>query len=110
MRRLQKSGFATVEARDGSEAIHIYSERAGEITAVTLDLAMPNTNGRETLAMLSEFAPNLPILIVSSTELDEPIGRRPGTRGVGFVQKPFTPEELVAALRRVIDEERGGPS
>ncbi len=101
---LERAGFTTIEARDGSEAIHIFGERARDITAVTLDLAMPTTNGRETLAMLSSFAPNLPIVVATAYPADDLLGRTPGQRGVGFLQKPFSAAEMIQELRRVITE------
>ncbi len=105
VRLLKGAGFAALEARDGSEAVHIFGQNAAAITAVTLDIAMPTTNGRETLAMLSEFAPGLPIIIATAFPLpDDLIGRQPGDPGVGYLQKPFTAVELNTELRRVIDE------
>jgi CheY-like chemotaxis protein len=104
VRVLKRAGYLTLEARDGSEAIHLFAERFGQISAVTLDLEMPKTNGRETLAMLSEFDPNLPIVIATAYAPDHLLGRQPGSRGMGFVQKPFTAEELTREIRRVIAE------
>ena len=105
VRLLERAGFETLEARDGSEAIHVFAEHSKVITAVTLDLEMPTTNGRDTLAMLSEYAPGLPIIVATAYSMpDDFIGRQPGERGVGYLQKPFSPKELTAELRRVIDE------
>jgi CheY-like chemotaxis protein len=102
---LNRAGFETLEAGDGSEAIHIFAEHSGTITAVTLDLAMPTTNGLETLRMLSAYAPNLPIVIATAYLPPEVLeGRKPGSRGVGFLQKPFSGDELTKELRRVIAE------
>ena len=104
VRLLKGAGFDTLEARDGSEAIHLFAEHSKSITAVTLDLEMPTTNGRETFAMLSEYAANLPIIIATAYPMpDDLIGRRPGAPGIGYLQKPFTAVELTAELRRVID-------
>jgi len=94
-----------MRAEGSSEAIHIFAERSGSITAVTLDLEMPTTSGRDTLAMLSAYAPDLPIIIATAyPKPDDLIGRQLGERGVGYLQKPFTVIELTAELRRVIDE------
>ena len=101
---LEGAGFRTLEANNGSEAIHLFAERFRELTAATLDLDMPTTNGRETLAMLSAYAPTLPIVVVTGWPIDDLVGRTPGTRGVGYVQKPFTPDQLMAELRRMIAE------
>lgn len=103
VRTLMRAGFKTLEASNGSDAVHLFAAHATVISAVTLDWAMPTTNGRETLAMLSEFAPSLPIIVVTAfPQPDNVIGRSPGSRGVGYVQKPFTSDELTGEIRRVI--------
>ncbi|HVZ49372.1 MAG TPA: response regulator [Gemmatimonadaceae bacterium] len=108
-RMLKVEGFDVLEARDGSEAVHLYAAHAARIVAATLDLMMPTTNGRETLAMLSEFAPRLPIVVSTALPLpDNLIGRVPGSRGVGYLQKPYTAKQLSDELRRVIAEESAG--
>ena len=101
---LHRAGFETLEAGDGSEAIHVFAEHSREITAVTLDLAMPTTNGLETLRMLSAYAPKLPIVIATAYAPPDDLTRKPGSRGVGFLQKPFMGDELTRELRRVIAE------
>jgi len=108
-RMLHSEGFDVVEAEDGSEAVHRYAEHSARIVAATLDLMMPTTDGRETLAMISSFAPNLPVVL--STAMPRPddlIGRTPGSRGVGYLQKPYSAAELGAEVRRVIAEEQPG--
>ena len=110
VRLLRRAGFETLEARDGSEAIHIFADRAREITAVTLDLAMPTTNGLETLTMLSAYAPKLPIVIATAYGPPDIVERKPHKPGLGFVQKPFPAEALTRELRRVIDEIKGASS
>ncbi|MFI5310143.1 MAG: response regulator [Gemmatimonadales bacterium] len=105
---LEREGFHTLQARDGSEAIHIFAEHAGEIAAVTLDLTMPTTNGHEALKMLSEYDPRLPIVVATALPLPNNLmGRVPGTRGVGYIQKPFSSSALAQELRRVIAEMQG---
>jgi two-component system cell cycle sensor histidine kinase/response regulator CckA len=102
---VQLQGFDVLQARDGSEAVHIFSQHSQKIVAVTLDLMMPTTDGRETLAMLSAYEPNFGIIVSSALpQPDNLLGRLPGQRGVAYLQKPYTPEELSLELRRVIAE------
>jgi two-component system cell cycle sensor histidine kinase/response regulator CckA len=104
VRQLRSAGFKTIEARDGSEAVKQYAEHRGEITAVLLDLVMPNTSGGETLAMLRYYDPALPVVVTSGySELDA-LSLRETERGVGFLGKPFTAAALTTELRRVISE------
>jgi CheY-like chemotaxis protein len=104
VRQLQNAGYETIEARDGSEAIKRYAERREQITAVLLDLVMPNTSGGETLTILRYYSPELPVVVTSGySELDA-LTLRDTERGVGFLRKPFTAGELTTELRRVISE------
>ena len=104
VRQLENDGYSTIEARDGSEAIKIFAERREEITAVLLDLVMPNTSGGETLAILRYYAPSLPVVVCSGySELDARFLKET-ERGVGFLGKPFTAVELGDEMRRVISE------
>jgi two-component system cell cycle sensor histidine kinase/response regulator CckA len=104
VRQLQSAGFSTIEARDGSEAIKRFAERREEITAVLLDLVMPNTSGGETLAMLRYYDSTLPIVVTSGYSEIDAMRLRETERGVGFLGKPFTATELTNELRRVISE------
>jgi DNA-binding NtrC family response regulator len=104
VRQLKDAGYETIEARDGSEAVKRFAERREEITAVLLDLVMPNTSGGETLQILRYYEPTLPIVVTSGySELDA-ASLRETERGVGFLGKPFTASELTTELRRVISE------
>jgi DNA-binding NtrC family response regulator len=104
VRQLKDAGYETIEARDGSEAVMRFAERREEITAVLLDLVMPNTSGGETLQILRYYEPTLPIVVTSGySELDA-ASLRETERGVGFLGKPFTATELTTELRRVIRE------
>ena len=102
VRQLKGAGFNTIEARDGSEAIHIIAERHQHISAVLLDHVMPNTCGSEVLAMLRSFAPALPVVITSGYSRSAVLSLAEAERGVGFLGKPFTAVELAAELRRVL--------
>ena len=104
VRQLHDAGFNTLEARDGSEAIHVFAEHGAEITAVLLDLVMPTTSGSDALTMLRYYAPALPVVVTSGySELDARSVRET-ERGVGFLKKPFTASQLTTELRRVIGE------
>ena len=102
VRQLRGAGFGTIEARDGSEAIRIFSERYQQISAVLLDLVMPNTCGSEVLAMLRAYAPAVPVVITSGYSRDAVQSLAGAERGVGFLGKPFTGVELAAELRRAL--------
>jgi DNA-binding NtrC family response regulator len=102
VRQLNRAGYNTMEASDGTEAIHLFAERGRDISAVLLDLVMPNTSGSDTLAMLRYYSPSLPVVITSGYSAPEAMSIRASERDVGFLEKPFSSDELTAELRRVL--------
>jgi two-component system cell cycle sensor histidine kinase/response regulator CckA len=110
VRQLHDAGFRTLEACDGSEAIHIFAEHGEEISAVLLDLVMPTTSGSDALTMLRYYAPTLPVVVTSGYSEIDACSVRQTERGVGFLGKPFTASQLTTELRRVIGERLPNPA
>jgi len=104
VRQLNGAGFNALEARDGPEAIKIFSERGKQISAVLLDVVMPNTSGRDVLTILRSYAPSLPVVVTSGYSRDSAVSLTEAERGIGFLGKPFSSVELATELRRVIAE------
>jgi CheY-like chemotaxis protein len=83
---LRSHGHRVVEAVDGRAAL---AARVRPDLLVT-DLEMPNLGGRELAAALRQRRPDLPVLFISGGTA--PPELRP------LLTKPFSPEELLAAL------------
>ena len=78
-------------------------EHDGAVTAVLLDLSMPRMGGSETVQLLRERSPELPVVLMSGyTEQEVPAKMLDGAGGaVGFLQKPFLSEDLSSVLRHL---------
>ncbi len=88
-------------ARNGLEAITLAKQHRPDV--VTMDLTMPEMDGVETIRQLITLSPPPNILVVSalndkSTAI---MALRLGARG--FINKPFTDQELSAALLDVAE-------
>ena len=104
VRQLHAAGYATIEARDGADALRKYAEHRDTIVAVLLDLVMPNTSGGETLAILRYYSPTLPVVVTSGYSEDDALPLTGSERGVHFLRKPFTAVQLTTELRRAVGE------
>ena len=95
---LRGMGYSVFEADSGARACGLLRQHYGEIDLVLLDFAMPDMNGQQTFQELKKIQPELPILLLTAYAETE-FGRRfqPGDLA-GFVIKPFTGEELAAAI------------
>jgi CheY-like chemotaxis protein len=96
-RILRRSGYATVLATNGEEALA--EMRAGRFEAVLLDLMMPVMLGFEVLRDLdgNHAAGRPPVIVISATtEADLQTIASPAVRAV--LRKPFDVEVLIATV------------
>jgi PAS domain S-box-containing protein len=99
---LQRYGYKVLLAEDGQDALDVYRRRKGEIDLVILDLTMPRLSGRDTLRQLLEMDPRVRMLFSSGYSAEQVTG--PERDGVlGFVNKPYRPQELARQVRAVRD-------
>jgi PAS domain S-box-containing protein len=99
-RALEAYGYEVLEAADGGEALRLMDEEGGAKVALVLaDLVMPGMGGRELGTRLKESHPEVPVLFMSAHTGDELARRRLLSPGIWFLQKPFTPDELVAQVQ-----------
>lgn len=90
-----------VQASNGVEALTLAARHRPEL--VTMDLTMPEMDGVECITKLLKMLPKTNILVVSAlTDKATAIAAlRQGARG--FVNKPFTDDELRLALLELMD-------
>ncbi|MDO5686256.1 MAG: response regulator [Neisseria sp.] len=83
-------------AADGCEALELFRQHRPD--AITMDITMPEMDGLECIQQIAAIDPNVRILVISALS-DKKTGIRALKLGArGFICKPFTDEDLVAAL------------
>lgn len=100
---LKDEGFRTLGAADGLEALDLYGRYGHQIALVLLDLTMPGLNGLETLRRLRELAPGVEVIVTSGYNTlgdGESVG---DGRPVSFLRKPYRPQQLVDAVREILE-------
>ncbi|MGB4627675.1 MAG: response regulator transcription factor, partial [Erysipelotrichaceae bacterium] len=93
-------GYDVLEASDGLEAIEIIKENI--VDCVILDVMMPHLDGFSTCKHIKEHS-NIPIIMLSArvAEDDKLYGFELGIDD--YVSKPFSPKELMARIKVVIE-------
>ena len=90
----------TGEADRGETAIEM--AKAGHLDLVILDLSLPGRGGIEALKELRRRWPRLPVLVLSMYPEDQ-YGLRALRAGAsGYVMKERSPEEMIAAVRKIV--------
>ncbi len=95
---LSNAGFAVREAASGPVAMRAFGRAGTTIDLVVLDYAMPLITGAEVFDAMRTLCPEVRAVMVSGyapSDAAQDMMRR-GLKG--FVQKPFEPDELVAAV------------
>ncbi|HEU5048944.1 MAG TPA: response regulator [Gemmatimonadales bacterium] len=107
-RALRESGYRTVEARQGAEALRILAERGESIDLVVTDVVMPEMGGKELQERMAALQLRHPILFMSAYTGEEVRDKGLLSGGEAYLQKPYTPAELTAEVRRLLDATAAG--
>jgi len=100
---LVKYGYTVLAASKPSEAITLAKEYDGEINLLITDVVMPEMNGRELAIKLSVLHPQLNCLFMSGYTANVIAHHGVLDKGVKFIPKPFSAQELATKVREALD-------
>jgi CheY-like chemotaxis protein len=100
---LRRHGYQVLEAGNGGEAIAVADGYPGKIHVLLTDLIMPEMNGADLATRLTERRPATRVLYISGYTDQAVMGGGLIDPATNFLQKPFTSDCLVSALRQVLD-------
>jgi len=98
---LDRKGCRVTEALSVAAALQNLEKDAG-YDLMIVDLMMPQTGGIELLKILKETRPKMPILIITGFASIASAIETTKLGAVGYLPKPFTPEELAQAVESVL--------
>jgi two-component system cell cycle sensor histidine kinase/response regulator CckA len=102
VRMLRQAGYDTMQAVDGREAWAQLYRGPVRIDAVLADVVMPNMTGTELVALVLANRPELPIALTSGFSAEALRARGLEEPPVPLLTKPFTQDQLVALLERLL--------
>ncbi len=94
---LQGRGYCVLQASDGKEAVELYAREKDRIDLVLLDLTMPVLSGREAFRQLLDLNPRVKVIFASGYAAEQ-LSDLEKEHMVGFVKKPYRPNELILAV------------
>ncbi|GIW72896.1 MAG: DNA-binding response regulator [Planctomycetota bacterium] len=91
------------EAGDGPETVRAVVERNPDV--VLLDLTMPGSSGAQLVRRVRAQAPGVKVVVLTVHETEEFVSEALRAGAAGYVLKEGSSEELLAALRAVMQDE-----
>jgi YesN/AraC family two-component response regulator len=99
MMALERDIEIVAVARDGQEAVELSQKHKPDL--VLMDINMPRMDGLTAIRAVSQVSPSTVCMIVSSADENETIRKAMQVGVREYLIKPFGPDELLGAIRRV---------
>jgi two-component system cell cycle sensor histidine kinase/response regulator CckA len=103
---LRTEGYTVLEAADGPAAEALAGKHGVPVDLLVTDFVMPGIDGHQLAERLRSRFPAMRVLLVSGHIDEEPVQKgvmeEAFKKGAAFLQKPFTPDELLRKVRAVL--------
>jgi PAS domain S-box-containing protein len=99
---LEDNGYHVLTAKDGVEALAVYTTHGESIDLVITDLVMPRMDGASAIHAMRQLNPQVKVIASSGLNTEE---KRAGVLpppGVPLLEKPFTAKMLLTKLAEVL--------
>src|SRR6266699_718503 len=96
-------GYSVELAQDGDEVLSCLQDSRSDISAVLLDIMMPNRDGIDTLRAIRRIDPNLPVIIVSGVSSTLNVVTAMKSGATDFLCKPVAHEDLRKAIAKALE-------
>jgi len=99
---LKGHGYRTLTARDGTDAVEVFTAHLPEMRLVLTDLQMPLLGGDALASVLRRLKPGLPVITMSGVDGQNLVAG--GEPVPVFLAKPFRAETLLAIVHDTLAE------
>ena len=101
---LKRNGYRILEAENGENALRVSEAHDGSIDLILTDVVMPKMSGKDLAELVEKIHPRVKVIFMSGYTNDAIVNHGILTRGVEFIEKPFTPKNLASKVRAVLDK------
>ena len=101
---LEVKGYAMTPAKSGDEALDLLKENSYNL--IFLDENMPGLSGLETLTIIKEKYPNIPVIMITKSEEESIMEEAIGSKISDYLIKPVNPNQILLAIKKNIETNR----
>ncbi|HEY3667177.1 MAG TPA: response regulator [Polyangiaceae bacterium] len=99
-RALGTRGFGVIAASSGEDALRLFEQHRGELSAILMDVTMPQMSGIEALKRIRATGSNIPVVLSSGYNVEVVGDDSP--KFSGYLQKPYDISELLGAVTSAV--------
>ncbi|HRR62687.1 MAG TPA: response regulator, partial [Paludibacteraceae bacterium] len=97
---LNDKGYEVLTATNGNDAIEICQQENFDI--IFLDENMPGLTGLDTLAVIKELLPDVPVVMITKNEEENIMNMAIGNKIADYLTKPVNPSQILLTLKKNI--------
>jgi DNA-binding response OmpR family regulator len=100
--RLERSGYAVIQARDGQKALELAVSEQPDLAVI--DVMMPKLNGFELTRRLrfERGTSRMPIILLTARAQDGDVSQGFEAGADDYLRKPFSPQELQSRVQAIL--------
>lgn len=101
---LRNKGYEVVMANNGRDAYELAVSRPFDL--IILDENMPGLTGLETLSMIKQRLPHVPVIMITKSEEENIMDQAVGSKIADYLIKPVNPNQILIAIKKHLHSER----
>ncbi len=98
---LKEKGYSVDTAANGEDAIEIVKSKSFDLAF--LDEMMPGKGGLETLAVIKEISPSLPVVMITKNEAESLMEEAIGSKISDYLTKPVNPSQILLVCKKFLE-------
>lgn len=99
---LENKGYEVVTVTNGRDALDLCREHTFDL--IMLDENMPGLSGLETLTLIKEIVPAVPVVMVTKSEEENIMEQAIGSKIADYLIKPVNPHQILLTLKKNIHQ------
>ena len=102
---LGNAGYTVLEAGNAEAALELAANQSVKVDLLVSDIVMPSISGSRLMTLLRLSRPDLKVILMSGYAAETLARQAPVPHDVTLLEKPFTRDSLLMAIRRILDSE-----
>lgn len=101
---LEEKGYEIDTCSNGNDATDLVRQNIYDL--IFLDENMPGLSGMETLRLIREIKPDIPVVMITKSDEEDFMETAIGSVIADYLIKPVKPQQVLLAIKKILDQRR----